>query len=238
MQVSNSIIQFKTIEYNKKDNEIKILDQKQLPEKEIYVTLKNIEDVYQAIKNMNVRGAPLIGVTAAYGVVMSAAGGNPEAVLKTADYLKSARPTAINLAWAVERMMKKSKDAKNLYGRLLEEASHIELEDKESCLRMGEIGAELIEDGANIMVHCNAGALATSGIGTALGVLYTAKKRGKKFSVYSCERQRKEGKNSAYIRVKRDLFCRGHDSHHGNSQEMRLTLIPYVIIWQQPIWRK
>jgi len=187
MQVSNSIIQFKTIEYNKKDNEIKILDQKQLPEKEIYVTLKNIEDVYQAIKNMNVRGAPLIGVTAAYGVVMSAAGGNPEAVLKTADYLKSARPTAINLAWAVERMMKKSKDAKNLYGRLLEEASHIELEDKESCLRMGEIGAELIEDGANIMVHCNAGALATSGIGTALGVLYTAKKRGKKFSVYSCE---------------------------------------------------
>ena len=187
MQVSNSIIQFKTIEYNKKNNEIKILDQRQLPEKEIYMTLKNVEDVYQAIKNMNVRGAPLIGVAAAYGVVMSAAGGNPKAVLKAADYLKSARPTAINLSWAVERMRNKSEDAKNLYSKLLKEANHIELEDKESCLRMGEIGAELIEDGANIMVHCNAGALATSGIGTALGVLYTAKKSGKKFTVYSCE---------------------------------------------------
>ncbi len=187
MHESNSIIQFKTIEYNKQNNEIKILDQRRLPEKEIYVTLKKVEDVYQAIRNMNVRGAPLIGVTAAYGVVMSAVGGNPKAVLKAADYLKSARPTAINLAWAVERMTKKSEDAKNLYDRLLKEANHIELEDKESCLRMGEIGAELIEDGANIMVHCNAGALATSGIGTALGVLYMAKKSGRKFTVYSCE---------------------------------------------------
>jgi len=187
MQVSNSIIQFKTIEYNQKNNEITILDQTQLPEKEIYLTLKDVEDVYQAMKNMNVRGAPLIGVAAAYGVVLSAAGGNPEAVAKAADYLKSARPTAINLAWAVERMKKKIKDAKNLYDELFKEANHIELEDKQSCLRMGEIGAELIKDGANIMVHCNAGALATSGIGTALGVLYTAKKRGRKFTVYSCE---------------------------------------------------
>lgn len=187
MQVSNSIIQFKTIEYNQKNNEIVILDQTQLPEKEIYVKLKNIDDVYQAIINMNVRGAPLIGVVAAYGVVLSAASGDPKAVAKAADYLKSARPTAINLAWAVERMTNKSTTAKNLYDELLKEAHDIELEDKESCRRMGEIGAELIKHGTNIMVHCNAGALATSGIGTALGVLYTARKRGKKFTVYSCE---------------------------------------------------
>ncbi len=187
MQVSNSIIQFNTIKYDQENNEITILDQRQLPEKEIYVSLKKAEDVYQAIKNMNVRGAPLIGVTAAYGVVLSAISGNSEYVVKAADYLKSARPTAINLAWAVERMKKKIKGEKNLYERLLKEAHHIELEDKESCRRMGEIGAGLIENGANIMVHCNAGALATSGIGTALGVLYTAKKRGKKFTVYSCE---------------------------------------------------
>ncbi len=187
MQVSNSIIQFNTIKYDQENNEITILDQRQLPEKEIYVSLKKVEDVYQAIKNMNVRGAPLIGVTAAYGVVLSAISGNSEYVVKAADYLKSARPTAINLAWAVERMKKKIKGEKNLYERLLKEAHHIELEDKESCRRMGEIGAGLIENGANIMVHCNAGALATSGIGTALGVLYTAQKRGKKFTVYSCE---------------------------------------------------
>jgi len=179
-------MKFKTIEYNKKDNEIIILDQTRLPEKEVYLRLKTVNDVYNAIKNMNLRGAPLIGVAAAYGVVL-AAKLKPDEIIKSADYIKSARPTAVNLSWAVERMKKKSQRASNQYEELLKEAQKIEQEDKNSCRLMGEFGAELIHDKAKVMVHCNAGALATSGIGTALGVLYTAKSRGKIFTVYSGE---------------------------------------------------
>lgn len=181
------IVQFKTIEYNKKDNEIVILDQTRLPEEEIYMKLKTVEDVYTAIKNMHLRGAPLIGVAAAYGVVLAAHSDSPEDVTRAAEYMKSARPTAVNLAWAVERMKNKIAKTKNLFDELLKEAQSIETEDKEACKKIGEFGADLIPDNSKIMVHCNAGALATSGIGTALGVLYTAKNRGKNFTVYSCE---------------------------------------------------
>ncbi len=187
MQALNSIIQFKTIEYNKKDNIIVILDQTRLPEEEVYLKLKTVEDVHKAIKNMNLRGAPLIGVAAAYGVVLAAFKGNSDKIRQAAEYIKSARPTAVNLSWAIERMQKKIEDTNNLYEELLKEANRIEEEDKLSCQRIGELGAELINDGAKIMVHCNAGALATSGIGTALGVLYTAKEKGKEITVYSCE---------------------------------------------------
>ncbi len=180
-------IQFKTVEYNKKKNEIVILDQTRLPEEEVYVKLKTVEDVYLAIKNMQVRGAPLIGVVAAYGVVLAAGKGNIDTTIEAAEYIKSTRPTAVNLAWAIERMKKKISNTENLFEKLLKEAQSIETEDKKSCQRMGEFGAALISDGAKVMVHCNAGALATSGIGTALGVVYTAKDRGKKIVVYSCE---------------------------------------------------
>jgi methylthioribose-1-phosphate isomerase len=181
------LVQFKTIEYNEQNNEIRILDQTRLPEKEVYVKLKTVEDVFNSIKNMQVRGAPLIGVTAAYGVVLSARSGNPADVIEAANYIKSARPTAVNLSWAIERMKHKINDSKNVVETLIEEARSIEKEDKESCQKMGEFGAQFVSDNAKIMVHCNAGALATSGIGTALGVLYTAKNQGKKFEVYSCE---------------------------------------------------
>lgn len=180
-------MQFKTIEYNKKNNEIVILDQTRLPEEETYLTLKKVEDVYQAIKNMNLRGAPLIGVAAAYGVVLAVAGDDPTQIFKAADYIKSARPTAVNLTWAIERMKKKIGKEKVMSDALLHEAEAIEKEDQDACQRMGEFGADLIKDNTKVMVYCNAGALATSGIGTALGILYTAKEKGKKFIVYSCE---------------------------------------------------
>lgn len=187
MPALNSMIPFKTIEYTEKKNEVVILDQTKLPEEEIYLKLKTVEDVYQAIKNMNLRGAPLIGVAAAYGVVLAAFKAIPGEIIKAADYIKSARPTAVNLIWAIERMKKKISDIKNPYTELLNEARNIEQEDKDACQRIGKFGAELINNNAKIMVHCNAGALATSGIGTALGILYTAKNRNKKFKVYSCE---------------------------------------------------
>ncbi len=181
------MIKFKTIEYNRKNNEVIILDQTRLPEKEVYIRLKSVKDVYHATKNLNLRGAPLIGVAAAYGLVLAAYKNNLNDIVRAAQYLKSARPTAINLAWAIERVMKRAAHSKNIFSDVLHEAQQIETEDKKSCLGIGTFGARLIPNSSKIMVHCNAGALATSGIGTALGVLYTAKRQGKKFVVYSCE---------------------------------------------------
>jgi methylthioribose-1-phosphate isomerase len=181
------MIDFKTIEYDSTKNEAVILDQTKLPEEEVYVTLKTADEVYGAIKNMNIRGAPLIGVAAAYGVVLTARSGNTEKIREAGQLIQSARPTAVNLSWAIDRMMRKLERSENPYADLLAEARAIEKEDKDACVAMGKIGAVLIRDNANIMVHCNAGALATSGIGTALGIIYTAKQQGKKFSVFSSE---------------------------------------------------
>jgi len=180
-------LRFKTIEYHCENHEIVILDQTKLPEEEVYLRLRSVQDVYEAIRNMKLRGAPLIGVAGAYGVVLAGVSGNPDEVREAADYLKSARPTAVNLSWAIGRMKQAIKNNEGLFEQLLKEAQAIEQEDKEACQRMGEFGAELIREDARVMVHCNAGALATSGIGTALGVLYTAKDFGREFVVYSCE---------------------------------------------------
>jgi methylthioribose-1-phosphate isomerase len=181
------MIAFRTITYDENKNEVTILDQTRLPEEETYLKIRSASDMYVAIKNMNVRGAPLIGVAAAYGVVLEAYAGDPDRVTKACDLLRSARPTAVNLSWALQRMQEKMEQADNLYDDLLQQARAIEQEDKESCKRIGIIGADLIPDGSKIMVHCNAGALATSGIGTALGIIYTAKEQGKHFVVYSSE---------------------------------------------------
>lgn len=178
---------FKTIVYNKKSKEIIILDQTQLPAGEKYVILKSPEDVSSAIKNMLIRGAPLIGVTAAYGVVLASVQRPLQKIIEAADMLLTARPTAVNLSWAVARMKKRMTKAALHYEALLDEAEAIEQEDKESCRRIGTHGARLVKNHARILVHCNAGALATSGIGTALGVVYTAHWAGTPLSVFSSE---------------------------------------------------
>jgi methylthioribose-1-phosphate isomerase len=181
-------LNFRTVAYNKRNNEIVILDQISLPTEKRYLRLRSVNDVYKAIKNMNLRGAPLIGVAAAYGVVLAAArSGRRKEIIRAADYIKSARPTAVNLSWAIERMKDKISAASNLSAELLKEARSIEEEDKAACERIGEWGARLIPNKARIMVHCNAGALATSGIGTALGIIYTAKAKRKKITVYASE---------------------------------------------------
>ena len=181
------MIDFKTIEYDSTKNEVVILDQTKLPEAEVYLTLKTAEDIYSAIKNMNIRGAPLIGVTAAYGVVLAAISGNTDKIRRACQLIESARPTAVNLSWAIDRLTRKLERTEDPYTDLLAEARAIEKEDKDACTTMGRIGAGLIPDNSMVMVHCNAGALATSGIGTALGIIYTAKQQGKKFSVFSSE---------------------------------------------------
>ena len=187
MQASRNPLQFRTIEFKKDTNEILILDQTRLPNTETYITLRTVEDVYRAIKTMQVRGAPLIGVTAAYGLVLAGKKSRKDDVEKAAHYLQSVRPTAINLMWAIKRMLARASQATDLYKGLLEEADKIRQNDVVSCQKMGEHGAALLKDTSSVMVHCNAGALATSGIGTALGVLYTAQTQGKQCTVYSCE---------------------------------------------------
>ncbi len=182
------IFGFKTIAYDEGTRSLTVLDQTRLPEEEVYLELKTAQDVYQAIKNMNLRGAPLIGVAAAYGMVLASHKGTARAVTEAAELIRSARPTAVNLSWAVDRMLAAlERSPESVYPALLHEAREIEQEDRTACEKIGSIGAELIPDEAKIMVHCNAGALATSGIGTALGIIYTAKEQGKRIVVYSGE---------------------------------------------------
>ncbi len=152
---------------------VEFLDQRLLPGKISYVTCRNGEEVARAIKDMVVRGAPAIGCAAAFGVVLSK--GSKESY----DVLAKSRPTAVNLFWALDRM-KKAKDLKA-------EAEAIFAEDLAGNRAMGKLGAEFIPANARVMTHCNAGALATAGYGTALGVLRAAHEAGKKISVMANE---------------------------------------------------
>jgi methylthioribose-1-phosphate isomerase len=152
---------------------LELLDQRLLPEKLVYVKCKNATEVAQAIRDMVVRGAPAIGCAAAFGVVLD------KGSEKSFQVLAASRPTAVNLFWALERMRK----ATNLRA----EAEAIFAEDLAGNRAMGKLGAELIPDGARVMTHCNAGALATAGYGTALGVLRAAHEAGKRISVVANE---------------------------------------------------
>lgn len=186
--------EIKTIEWV--DEKIKLLDQTKLPHQEIYLECEDYHTVADAIKTMKVRGAPAIGVTAAMGIALGAQNlqqQNMEAFLsklqKIFDEFAATRPTAVNLFWAIERMKKKAKESgagsvEELKTQLKKEALLIAQEDEETNRRMGALGATLIEDGDNILTHCNAGALATFNFGTALGVIRTAHARGKRIHVY------------------------------------------------------
>ena len=150
---------------------LELLDQRLLPDEAVYVTCRTAAEVAQRIRDMVVRGAPAIGCAAAFGVVLDQ--GRKEAFA----VLAKSRPTAVNLFWALERM----KQAKNLEA----EAKAIFDEDLAANRAMGKLGAKLISTGSRILTHCNTGALATAGHGTALGVIRSA--RGKKVSVIACE---------------------------------------------------
>ncbi len=173
------------IKWDFKENGLILLDQSLIPYEERYVCCKTVLDVASAIKNMIVRGAPAIGITAAYGMAISILDGT--GVEEAAKILSSTRPTAVNLFWAINRCLGVAKSVKSkeeLFGRLLDEAFVIHAEDVLCNVRMSEYGADLIPDGGGVITHCNAGALATGGYGTALGVLRSAKKQGKTFTVY------------------------------------------------------
>ena len=161
-----------------KGDHLLLLDQRELPLKEVWLELRDHREVAEAIRDMAVRGAPAIGCVAAYGFVMGInKGADPDEVYTT---LFRTRPTARNLFWALDRMMETFKAGKNIE----EEARKIEQEDIEANKRMGKLGSKLIPDGARVLTHCNTGALATAGWGTALGVIRTAHSEGKNIHVW------------------------------------------------------
>jgi methylthioribose-1-phosphate isomerase len=176
-----------------------LLDQTLLPTEVVYRECRDLESVRAAICELAVRGAPAIGVAAAYALALWAQGKRQAEITANLDAaierLRSSRPTAVNLAWALERMRRRWNDW--LAGDhddydfpevwLLDEAHAITAEDEAMCAAMGEHGATLIRDGMGVLTHCNTGALATAGIGTALAALFTAAGQGRRFSVYADE---------------------------------------------------
>lgn len=171
------------------DGALVMLDQRLLPNQEVWLTLRTADEVAAAIRDMAVRGAPAIGVAAAYGMALAARNG---ADLAEADsVLRASRPTAVNLFWALDRiaaLADKSPDA------VLAEARAIEREDVAMNESIGRHGADLLPDGARVLTVCNTGALATAGHGTALGIIRTAHRAGRLAFVYSCEtRPRQQG---------------------------------------------
>jgi methylthioribose-1-phosphate isomerase len=182
-------LKFHTIKWL--DGQLEILDQTLLPAQEKYIRLVDIRDVITAIKSLQLRGAPLIGVAAAYAVAMAASSCRSRIEFAvTVNEIKSARPTAVNLSWAVERMLvlyHSQTDAPDREQKLLDLALQIHAEDAEMCERISALGADLMPSAGTVLTHCNAGALATAGCGTALGVIYQANRMGKKLSVIADE---------------------------------------------------
>lgn len=187
---------FKTIEW--KDDCVVMIDQTRLPDEEVYIECLTYEDVADAIKRMVIRGAPAIGVAAAMGVALGAQKIETqdrdvfESRLKEISaVLLATRPTAVNLAWAVKRMGRLVEgdvgSVAELKARLVEEAARVLDEDVRTCMDIGKWGAGLIDEGSTVMTHCNAGALATGGYGTALGVIRAAREAGKNIKVIATE---------------------------------------------------
>lgn len=176
-----------------------LLDQTKLPRTVAYRTCNSVEDVFLAIRELCVRGAPAIGVAAAYGLCLATRPHRQESpaqfarsAASRAAYLESARPTAVNLKWALRRLLRgiaseSASSAIQLWRGMLEEAHTMAREDAEICRRIGEHGAALIPDGGGVLTHCNAGALATVAYGTALSLMYVAHEQGKRFKVYADE---------------------------------------------------
>jgi methylthioribose-1-phosphate isomerase len=167
-----------------------LIDQRRLPDEEVYLRCRDHREVAAAIRDMAVRGAPAIGVTAALGVALGVRRSTAEGEALAAEFetisadLAATRPTAVNLFWALERMRRAYAAAAPAGGRalrdaLLDEALAMHHEDVQACRTMGDLGAHLIPDGARVLTHCNAGALATAGYGTALGVIRSAARLGK-----------------------------------------------------------
>src|SRR4029079_7341402 len=174
-----------------------LIDQTRLPVELVELECRDVETVWEAIKQLRVRGAPAIGIAAAYGVVLGqlpvARGDEAEFFSRLGEvtaYLATSRPTAVNLFWALERMKRRAESLRgkkspgDIHAALLAEARAIHEEDRAICHAIGRYGAELLKDRGGVLTHCNAGGLATSEYGTALSVLFTCQDQGKRLHVF------------------------------------------------------
>jgi len=178
------------------DGKLRILDQSKLPREQIFADLDNYHDVVLAIKEMRVRGAPAIGVAAAYGIALGASGiktaSKDEFLVQLNQVMQAfaaSRPTAVNLFQAINRMQKAARGdgVAEIKNSLINEAKRIHQEEITATRQLSQLGTELIKDGFTLLTHCNAGSLATAGYGTALGVIKAAKDQGKRVSVFATE---------------------------------------------------
>lgn len=179
---------------------LRLLDQTRLPTEEVWLDCYDVASVWKAIRNLQVRGAPAIGIAAAYGVCLAPLPPEPNDIqsfkrqcLEACDYLATSRPTAVNLFWALDRLhstiqsVGNDESAADLSRRLLTEAKSIHEEDRAMCHEIGRRGAEWFADGMGILTHCNAGGLATAEYGTALAAIFTAHDQGKRLHVFADE---------------------------------------------------
>ena len=191
------MVDISAVNFNSNDDLI-ILDQTRLPGEEKYLKLETKEDVYVAIKKLRVRGAPAIGIAAAFGLYVATRDSEAktlpefkEEVKQVSEYLKKARPTAVNLAWALDRLVAKLEgfdgSVANAKKLLLQEAKIVRQEDENACRNMGEYGLSLLKPGMGILTHCNAGTVATAKYGTSLAALYLGQERGYDFKVFADE---------------------------------------------------
>lgn len=197
--MAKTIMDYPTVDFDREENKLVIIDQTKLPSRIEMLRLDKQEDIYEAIRLLRVRGAPAIGVAAAYGMYLAARvikTEEPRAFLtefrRKKDYLNSSRPTAVNLSWALRRMEKTVTDnmdrpVAEIKGLLLDEAAAIHQEDILMCRSIGEHGLTLLKDGDGILTHCNAGQLATSKYGTALAPIHLGVERGLHFRVFTDE---------------------------------------------------
>jgi methylthioribose-1-phosphate isomerase len=204
----------RTIEW--KNGTVVIIDQTKLPEESVWINISDYKTMASAIEEMKVRGAPLIGVSAAYGLALTAFHSKAKtrkeilSELETsAEVLRKTRPTAVNLFWAIERVMKKAQEKAGTKEALIEvivaEAQIIADEDVQTNRKLGKFGADLLEEGDTVLTHCNAGSLATVDYGTALGVIRAAIEAGKNIKVISCEtRPRLQGAKLTCYELMRD----------------------------------
>lgn len=200
---------------------LRLLDQTRLPAEVAFVDCRTAQEVWQAIRILQVRGAPAIGVAAAYGVVIGLQQQQESARPKfdreldaVTTYLATSRPTAVNLFWALDRMKQlagkhPAESAPESLARLFREAQAIEAEDREMCAAIGRHGAALLQGATGVLTHCNAGALATAGDGTALAVIFEAVRAGQKLQVYADETRPlwQGARLTAWELVQRDIPC-------------------------------
>jgi methylthioribose-1-phosphate isomerase len=182
------------------DGYLALIDQTRLPTELVEIECRDVQSVWEAIRSLRVRGAPAIGIAAAYGVcvgMQTSAGADQAAWIthldKVIEYLASSRPTAVNLFWALERMRRCANEhrgrasVREIAAELLKESHDICEEDRQMCRAIGRFGAELLNNGEGVLTHCNAGGLATADYGTALAVIFAASESGKCLHVYADE---------------------------------------------------